>query len=199
MNAKQIMETQDFKKCADFHGHVCPGLSIGYRAAKAGMEWLRENRSEDEEIVSIVETDACCTDAVQVITGCTFGKGNFVYKDHGKMVFTFLSRNTGKGVRFALKHGAMQLNEEHRNLLHKVMGNAADESERKRFQDLHLHRSIEILEKPLEELFSVSETHFDLPKKARIEPSKLCSCCGEPVMESKLQITDGKAVCRACK
>jgi len=34
MNAKQILDSAEFKKCADFHGHVCLGLSIGYRAAK---------------------------------------------------------------------------------------------------------------------------------------------------------------------
>ena len=66
MNAQEIMAGEDFKKCAEFHGHICPGLSIGYRAAKAGMEWLAENRADDEEIVAIVETDACSADAVQV-------------------------------------------------------------------------------------------------------------------------------------
>ena len=77
MNRKEPLKDQDFQRCADFHGHVCPGLAIGYRAAKAGMEWLSANRAEDEEVVAIVETDACGADAIQVLTGCTFGKGNF--------------------------------------------------------------------------------------------------------------------------
>ena len=66
------------------------------------MAWLAEQRSEDEEIVAIVENDACSADAVQVITGCTFGKGNFIHKDYGKMALTLLSRNTGRGVRILL-------------------------------------------------------------------------------------------------
>ena len=49
MNADTIMQGEDFKRCAAFHGHVCPGLSIGFRAAAAAMAWLRENRSADEE------------------------------------------------------------------------------------------------------------------------------------------------------
>jgi len=110
MTAYQIMESEDFKKCADFHGHICPGLAIGYKAAKAGMEMLNEQRAEDEEIAAVVETDACCSDAVQVITGCTFGKGNFIYRDHGKIVFTFFSRKTGQGVRVAMKPGAILVN-----------------------------------------------------------------------------------------
>ncbi len=37
-----------------------------------------EKRAVDEEIVAVVETDACFSDAVQVMTGCTFGKGDFI-------------------------------------------------------------------------------------------------------------------------
>ena len=30
-------------------------------------------------------------DAVQVLTGCTFGKGNLIYRPTGKMAFSFLT------------------------------------------------------------------------------------------------------------
>ena len=84
MKQDEIFTHEDFKRCADFHGHICPGLSIGYRAAKAGLDWLNEHRATDEEIVAIVETDACGADAVQVISGCTFGKGNFIFMEPSK-------------------------------------------------------------------------------------------------------------------
>ena len=50
MKGEEIARTDEFKKCLDFHGHLCPGLSIGYRASKAGLDWLAENRSADEEL-----------------------------------------------------------------------------------------------------------------------------------------------------
>jgi hypothetical protein len=56
MRRKKELVPEDFQRCADFHGHVCPGLAIGYRAAKGGMEWLSAKRAEDEEVVAIVET-----------------------------------------------------------------------------------------------------------------------------------------------
>src|SRR4030066_84072 len=90
---------QDFQRCVVFHAHICPGLAIGFRAAKAGLGWLEENRAEDEELVAIVETDACGADAIQVLTGCTFGKGNFLYRDYGKQAFTLFVRKSGRGVR----------------------------------------------------------------------------------------------------
>lgn len=198
MKAEKIIKKEDFKKCVDFHGHLCPGLSIGYRASQTGMEWLRANRASDEEIVAIVETDACCADAVQVITGCTFGKGNFIYKDHGKMAFTFLNRESGKGVRIALKADTIPGNKRHWNLIRKIQTDTATDSEREEFKKLHKKRSFEILEKPIENLFNVQEVRIDLPPKAKIEPSNPCARCGEPTMASKLSEVAGLLICRNC-
>ncbi len=55
------------------HGLECPGLAIGYKMAIAAMESLERLRAENEERVAIVENDACGVDALQCITGCTFG------------------------------------------------------------------------------------------------------------------------------
>ena len=199
MKAEDILAKDDFKKCVDFHGHLCPGLSMGYRASLAGMEWLRAHRASDEEIVAIVETDACCADAVQVVTGCTFGKGNFFYKDHGKMAFTFLKRESGKGVRIVLKLDTIPENKHHKNLIKKMQTDTATESEREEFKKLHQKRSFEILEMPIENLFNVKEIHIDLPPKAKIEPSNPCDRCGEPTMVSKLSEVAGLLICRNCK
>ncbi len=196
--ADEIFSGEDFKRCADFHGHICPGLSLGYKAARAGMAWLKENRSEDEELVAIVETDACSADAIQVLTGCTFGKGNFFHKDHGKMAVTFFSRKTGQGVRVSLKPGAFAPDPEHVALIQKFISGEATDDERGRFQKLHLQRSREVLETPDGELFICSPVRTEPPPKARIEPSEICPVCGEPTMPSKMETTDGRRVCRSC-
>ena len=198
MNRQETMTDPDFQKCVDFHGHDCPGLAIGYRAAKAGMEWLSANRAEDEEVVAIVETDACGADAIQVLTGCTFGKGNFIHRDFGKQAFTLLGRKTGRGVRLALRAGALELSGQHRGLFDRIREGTAGPEERREFQQLHLGKSREIMEKPLPELFEIKEVSPALPPKAKIEPSKPCEVCGEPTMGSKLQNHDGKEICRSC-
>lgn len=198
MNAENIMDSEEFKKCAEFHGHVCPGLSIGFKAAKVALKRLEERRAGDEEIVAIVETDACSADAVQVLTGCTFGKGNFIYKDYGKMALTLLSRKTGQGVRVIMRPGAFSLEGEHLMVMQKVMSGEADEVETKRFRALHLQRSSDLLEMPDDELFVMSTVQMELPDKAKIEPSELCSKCGEPTMASKLESVVGVSTCRAC-
>jgi formylmethanofuran dehydrogenase subunit E len=188
----------DFQKCVDFHGHVCPGLSIGFRAAQAGMDWLKENRAEDEELVAIVETDACGADAVQVLTGCTFGKGNFHCRDYGKQAFTLLGRKSGRGVRLCMRPGALEPTARHRQLMERIRGNEATREEQEEFSRLHREKSREILEIPLEGLFTVKEISQALSPKARIEPSRPCQVCGEPAMASKIHVREGKEVCRAC-
>ena len=92
---------EDFKKAAEFHGHICPGLAMGYRVAK----YVREHypRSKDEELVCIAENNSCSVDAVQSLLGCTTGKGNLILVDNGKQAFTFYSRDQGKALRIYFK------------------------------------------------------------------------------------------------
>jgi formylmethanofuran dehydrogenase subunit E len=199
MSAQTILDSDLFKKCLDFHGHLCPGLSIGYQASMAAMDWLEARRAEDEEVVTIVENDACGCDAVQVITGCTFGKGNFIYRDYGKMAFTFFSRQSGKGVRVARKaEKGDSLSAEHRALMAKLREGTATQEEKAAFYKHHRKASERILDMRPEELFTISEVTVTIPARARIEPSVNCARCGEPTMSTKLEVRDGENVCRGC-
>ncbi len=98
-----MTETEpDYGDLVAFHGHSCPGLAMGYRMTKAALSFLSNSRSKDEEIVAITENDACGVDALQYLSGCTFGKGNLVFKDYGKQVFTLYNRKSKRGVWVAL-------------------------------------------------------------------------------------------------
>ncbi|MDD2604996.1 MAG: FmdE family protein [Desulfobacteraceae bacterium] len=198
MNVEEVLSREDFKRCLEFHGHLCPGVSIGYRAARAAMEHLAARRAEDEEVVAVVETDACSADAVQVLTGCTFGKGNLIYRDHGKMVLTLLSRKTGEGVRVAMRPDAFAPDPEHMALIQKVTRGEANEAEKARFDQRHIQRSHDVLVMETEALFKIEPTRIDLPPQAQIAPSELCAVCGEPTMATKMEVVEGRKLCRDC-
>ena len=198
MELQDWLNEKDLKRCMDFHGHLCPGLATGFVASREGLKRLEESRAADEEVVSIVLTDACCADAVQVLTGSTFGKGNFFYKDYGKVVMTFISRQSEKAFRFSLKPGAVSLSEHHRFLLGKVTHEAASEQEREEFWGLHREKSVEILNTPAEELFNISQVSVEMPETAEILPSVPCSRCGEPVMATRLETLNGEKICLEC-
>ncbi|MBU0969747.1 MAG: formylmethanofuran dehydrogenase [Proteobacteria bacterium] len=196
---KEQWMAEDFKKCVDFHGHLCGGLVMGYKASKAALEWFRENRAQDEELVAIVENDACGVDAVQVLTGCTFGKGNFIYKDYGKIAFTFFCRKTGKGIRISPKfRPGTGMEDVQKQLFEKQRKDTATKEELSQLEGLKRQKAFELLEKPTDELFLITLVRTPIPEKAEIHPSIQCSCCGEPAMATKMETMNGKPVCRGC-
>ena len=84
-----------------------------------------------------MENDACGVDAVQVLTGCTIGKGNLIYKDHAKQVFTFICRDSKKAVRVALKasFNIDNIDPKVSELRPKVMSGSATDEEVKEFRE----------------------------------------------------------------
>ena len=92
-----------FERCAAFHGHVCGGLTIGFKAALYAMDLLGIGFSEDEDEVCISENDACGVDAIQVLLGCSVGKGNLLFHMTGKQAFSFYDRKSGRSVRLVLR------------------------------------------------------------------------------------------------
>lgn len=190
---------EDIRRCVAFHGHLCPGLALGIVATRAGLGELGVDRAEDEEVVACLETDACCADAVQVLSGSTFGKGNFIYHDLGKVAVTFISRKRDRSVRLCLKPGAFELSEAHRALLGKMMEESASEAELTELWRLHRLRAEEILSAPWSALFSMEAVSPPMPPKAKIEPSLPCDGCGEPVMASRLWTIGGRAFCSTCR
>ena len=188
----------EFLGAVDFHGHLCPGLTIGYRAAVIAMERLGATRGSDEELVGIVETDACGIDAFQCLTGCTLGKGNLIFRDHGKQVFTLVRRADGRGVRVALGGDALGADPERTRLKGRVMSGEATDDERAEYQRSSTDRVFELLELPAERFGAVSEVSVDLPSKAGSFPSVTCAVCGEAVMEPRARVRDGEPCCIPC-
>jgi formylmethanofuran dehydrogenase subunit E len=187
-----------FDRAVEFHGHVCPGLAIGYRAAEIGMKELASGRDTDEELVAVVENDACGVDAIQVVTGCTLGKGNLIFKDYGKQAYTFMDRKGGKGVRVSLRRTMDEMDPTLGMLRAKVASGSASGKEEAEFRKRMSSAVEEILAMPGKRLFIVKHVKAQAPEKARIFRSVKCSKCGEMVSEARARVQDGGFVCIPC-
>ena len=174
MSESQVNINDLMKKAAVFHGHLCPGIAIGVLAVKYALEQGYEH-SLDEEIVAVVETDNCSVDALQVLLGTTYGKGNLVHLDYGKNNYSFYNRKTQKGIRLALK---------------KEISNYRNLSRDEKIQKL--------LELEPEDVFDIREIEFNPPSLALIDDSVLCEICVEPTMESRIMDYQGKSICIPC-
>jgi len=188
----------DLRAAVDFHGHLCPGLTIGYRAASIAMDRLGVSRETDEGLVGIVETDACGIDAFQCLTGCTLGKGNLIYRDYGKQVFTLVRHADGRGVRVALRPGVLASDPDRAALKSRVMSGSASDEERARFWQGHIEQALGLAEVPVDQFGTVAEVKVDVPSKAGAFDSVNCTVCGEPVMEPRARVRDGGLCCIPC-
>jgi formylmethanofuran dehydrogenase subunit E len=180
-----------------FHGHFCPGVSIGVRAAQIALREIGSH-SKDEEVVAIVETDMCAVDAIQQMVGCTFGKGNFFHLDYGKNAYTFIRRSDGKAIRVVGKPNPFGKDPEREALMAKMDAGEATPEDRKRFQELQWQRGLEILDAPEEELFTVTPVEPAMPTHARLRASVECDICGEPTMETRTRRIKGQIACIPC-
>ncbi|MGA1791782.1 MAG: FmdE family protein [bacterium] len=193
------MEKTDWEKAIDFHGHSCPGLATGYRVSKIALREIAGKRAQDEELVAIVENDACGVDGVQFLTGCTLGKGNLLYRDFGKHVFTFVCRNSGKAVRISVKGRTWKdEDKDYQGLLERIAGGKATEKERSLHNGMKAQHTRDILEIPEKEFCTIRHTRVQLPERARIFKSVTCAFCGEPVSEFRARIREGQISCIPC-
>jgi len=197
---KMSSKIKSFEDAVTFHGHACPGLAIGYRASEIALTMFDYDPTKDEDLVCIAENDACSVDGIQFVSGCTLGKGNLIFRDYGKQVYTFIPRDGTEALRVSLKTDASMdtISPEAIRVRSKVFAGTANPEEiaiyekaRDDLIELYLHA-------PAEELFTIEKILPALPERARIFNSGVCSICGELVSESRSRVQDGKIVCIPC-
>ena len=168
-----INDSELWERSAAFHGHICPGLTIGYKAALYARDLLGLQFSEDEDVVCVTENDACSVDAISIILGCSVGKGNLLFRLRGKQAFSFFCRKSGEKIRLVLKD--IPIEGESRDERQKIMFNM-----------------------PCEQLFEIKEPDFSLPEEARIFNSVTCEICGEKTAENHIRLQEDKRLCLDC-
>lgn len=158
--------------CVAFHGHECGGLTIGYKASLYAAKLLNLEFSPDEQVVCIAENDACGVDAVQVMLGCSVGKGNLLLRIRGKQAFSFYNRKTGKAIRLVLKPRPENITKEESFAYYQAC-------------------------QP-EEMFEAKEATLPLPEKAKLFDSFICDCCGELTGGKWIRAVGDKKLCLDC-
>ena len=161
-----------WEKCVAFHGHECGGLTIGYKAALYAAQLLELSFSDDEQVVCVSENDACGVDAIQVLLGCSIGKGNLLFHMRGKQAFSFYNRETGKAIRLVLKPKPQNMTRE---------------------ESFAYYQSCEPCD-----MFEVKPTTIQLPEKARLFSSYTCDCCGESTGANWIRLDGDKKLCLDC-
>ncbi len=183
-----------------FHGHKCPAMPLGLRAAAAAMNVLGVKRSQDKELYVISETGkghaaGCFLDGIMIITGCTYGKSNIEKLYYNKMAFTLIDVKANRSVRVSLK------NDFFANMLKSPFVE-------QRKQGVAPQDISEDIANPLvEKVMSMPEDIFlniapiqdyNFTSKTGDFEAEACVKCGELTFVKTLTETDNGKVCLAC-
>ena len=162
-----------YQKAGELHGHYCPGLAIGVRAAFEALRILEIKNIRCHSLYCIAESRACYQDGIQVVFGTTLGNGNLELRNRGKTAFHFYDRSTGRNVRLVNKGWP---------------------------QGLSKPEIIEyLLTAPFEEVFDQTDVRFEAPPDTfKRYKTRKCPRCGENCSEPFLRIVDGEILCFDC-
>lgn len=199
-NGNNDFKITPFSEVSEFHGHVCPGSAIGYKSAEIAIKELSTKRGVDEELVCISENDTCAVDAIQVLTGCTFGKGNLIFHDYGKQSYTFINRETGDAVRIWMKESFSvdNIDPNLSKLRENVNSGIASASEIADLKKIIDEVSNKIINLPAGKIFNVEHIKTEIPSKATIFKSVKCEKCGEMVSMHRAKNKNDHYFCIPC-
>ena len=184
-----------------FHGHKCPAMPLGLRAAAAAMNTLGVERARDKELHVISETGkghaaGCFLDGIMTATGCTYGKSNIEKLYYNKMAFTLVDVAGKKAVRVSLKPGFFA----------KMLQSPFVEERKKGVlpQDIPAAIADPLVEKVMtmpEEMFLDIGPLQDyvLERKPGVFAAAPCSRCGEMVFVDKLVESESGPICLGCR
>ena len=192
-------------KTAEIHGHYCPGSAFGVMAALMGMEILGERLSSGmEDLMAVVEINACFADGIQAVSGCTLGNNALVFRDLGKMAVTFARRSKDRAVRIKIKGRIRdhvdKILPDYFAMMNKVIKDRKGlPGEAKAFREMGKEAAFALIEQPFGTYFEAVPCTPDLPPYAPIVATLVCPVCRDAVMSTKT-VSGGreKGFCLAC-
>ena len=182
------MDIQPFlERSTARHSHLCPrqvlGVRIGLLAAR--LFNLSPGENPKKRLLTIVESDGCFSDGVEVATGCTLGHRTLRVEDYGKTAAVFVDTVTGQAVRVS---PALDLRE-------KASVHASGETR-------HYFAQMQAYQVMLDaEMFTVTTVFLKTSITAILSRPGVrlnCEVCGEEIMNEREVKQDGQTLCRAC-
>lgn len=182
-------------KTAEIHGHFCPGSALGVMSSLYGLSLLGEDVAGSdgimEDLLAIVEVNACFADGIQAVSGCTLGNNSLIYRDFGKHAVTFAVRGRKDGIRIRVRPEFRGYIEEavpefYPMMERVIMRREGGPSDLKKFREKGREAAFGIIKIPFEDLLEAATVTPQIPDYAPITGTYVCPECGEQVMATKV-------------
>ncbi|MFC0875124.1 FmdE family protein [Saccharicrinis sp. FJH2] len=184
-----------------FHGHKCPAMPNGLRVGSAAMNALGVERTGDSALHAILDLGenhcaTCFADGIQVITGCTFGKGNIEKTHKGKWALTLIDKKTNRAVRVTPTAEAMLANKKTTFFKdYREKGVPPTQVP----DDVVEPLVVKVMNAPEDKMMKISEV-FEYQWKQPVHSfnSFVCEECGEMTVMEYGRVKGDKKVCMEC-
>ena len=197
-----MVEPKEFLEAGQiFHGHKCPAMPMGLKVGAAAMNKLGVERSMDGQLQALVEIGeghcaTCFADGVQMITGCTFGKGNIKKLYYGKWGVTLIDTTTGRAVRVSPRAEAMLASKKTEFFTEYRMKHIPASKVPSEVVEPLVEK---VMNAPVEMLLNIGEVFdYEVPPKVESFTGFVCDMCGEMVSEIYGRPLGDKKVCQPC-
>ncbi|MCK4901400.1 MAG: hypothetical protein KAS38_21635 [Anaerolineales bacterium] len=171
---------------ASRHTHLCPRQVIGVRLGLAGAAALEiEVPQKKKRLLTIVESDGCFADGVEVATGCTIGHRTLRVEDYGKIAATFIDIKLERAVRVA----------PHLDVRQKAYEYTPHQPKRY-FAQLDGYQVM-----PIDELVFIEEVQLTRPIAEIVSRAGVrvnCDICGEEIINEREVCQDDRLLCKGC-
>ncbi len=175
-----------------FHTKKAPGLALGVGMVDYALELLGPVKGK---LNAITEAQACLSDVIQVMLGCTIGNRYLrVMGDIGRYAITLFDREDGRGIRVFLDPRKVDPKETPE--LHKFIHRTRDPSVQAGGPDREKsgEKILFEFEKVGRKVFGFQRVKVRNHAKPPMLPAKICPNCGESFL-----CRDGKhIVCDVC-
>jgi formylmethanofuran dehydrogenase subunit E len=144
----------DWERCVNFHGHICPGLAIGYRIGLYALELLNSKKHWDNQLVITAKNLSCAIDPIMELTGCTIGNGKLIVKNEGVQEYILENLKTGAKYRLTVPEHIWNQEDPMAELRAKYYRGKASKEEMNLYDNYVKEKIQPFLNKSVEELFS---------------------------------------------
>lgn len=167
------------------HKHLCPRQVLGVRMGMMASHFLAfELPQSSKRLLTIIETDGCFADGVEVATGCSVGHRTLQVQDFGKVAAVFVDIKLGEAFRIAPLPDV------------RKTADAFGEGKSRWHRQLLGYQLM-----PLDILFSIEWVKLKIPIDEIVSRPGVrvnCDLCGEEIINEREVIMDGRNFCRPC-
>ncbi len=168
------------------HRHLCPRQVLGVRMGLLAGRLLEVDLpQQDKRILTIVETDGCVADGIEVSTGCSIGHRTLRFEDFGKVAATVIDTRSRRAFRIVPRAQS-------RALAASFAPTGEDPWHTQLVGYRHMPDHLLLDWTPVELITPVESI------VSRAGARALCDWCHEEINNEREIVRDGITLCRAC-